>query len=69
MQISKEYRLFDKEFKSELCADDATFALDCSFESSKELINILEAFKLISGLKINNKKTSACIRNRILKKY
>ena len=51
--------LFDKEFKSKLFADDATFTLVCSFESYKELINILEAFKSISGLKLINKKTSA----------
>ena len=50
--------IFDKEFKSTLFADDATFALDGSFKSFNELINLLEAFKSISGLKLNNKKTS-----------
>ena len=59
--------IFDKEFKSTLFADDATFALDGSLKSFNELINILEAFKSISGLKLNNKKT--CITDRILKKY
>ena len=50
--------IFDKEFKSTLFADDATFALDGSLKSFNELINILETFKSISGLKLNNKKTS-----------
>ena len=50
--------IFDKEFKSKLFADDATFALDVFLKSFNGLINILEAFKSISGLKLNNKKTS-----------
>ena len=37
--------IFDKEFKSTLFAGFATFALDGSFKSFNELINILEAFK------------------------
>ena len=45
--------------KSTFFADDATFALDGSLKSFNELINTLEAFKSISGLKLNNKKTSA----------
>ena len=46
----KEIPIFYKPFKSTLFADDSTFALDGSFKSFIELINILEAFKSISGL-------------------
>ena len=35
-------------------ADDATFALDGTLNSFCELINVLEAFKSVSGLKLNN---------------
>ena len=38
-------------------ADDATFALDGTFNSFRELIDVLEAFKSVSGLKLNNKNT------------
>ena len=64
----KGIQIFDKDFKSTLFADDATFTLDGSFKSFNELINILEAFKSISGSKLNNKK-KLCITERILKKY
>ena len=50
--------IFDKDSKSTLFADDATFALDGSFKSFNELINILETFKSISGLKRNNIQTT-----------
>ena len=39
-------------------ADDATFALDGTFNAFHELINVLEAFKSVSRLKLNNKKTT-----------
>ena len=39
-------------------ADDTTFALDVTLNSFRELINVLEAFKSVSGLKLNNKKTT-----------
>ena len=44
------------EFKSTMFADDATFALDGTLNSFRELINVLEAFKSVSGLKLNNKE-------------
>ena len=50
--------MYDKEFKNTLFADDATFALDGSFKSFNDLINILDAFKSISGIKLYNKKNS-----------
>ena len=52
-----EYQYLIKKFKNTFFADDATFALVGSFKSFNELINILEVFKSISGLKLNNKKT------------
>ena len=48
--------LIGDEFKSTMFADDPTFALDGTFNSFRELINVLEAFKYDSGLKLNNKK-------------
>ena len=48
--------LFENDFKSSMFADDATFALDGTFNSLRELIDVLEAFKSVSGLKLNNKK-------------
>ena len=48
--------LFGNDFKSAMFADDATFALDGTFNSFQELIDVLEAFKSVSGLKLNNKK-------------
>ena len=50
--------LFGNELKSTMFADDATFALDGTLNSFRELINVLEAFKSVSGLKLNNKKTT-----------
>ena len=38
-------------------ADDATFAMDGSLKSFKTIIQILDDFKLISGLKLNVNKT------------
>ena len=49
--------LFGNDFKSSMFADDANFAFDGTFNSFQELINVLEAFKSVSGLKLNNKKT------------
>ena len=48
-------------------ADDATFALDGTFNSFCELIDGLEAFKSVSGLKLNNKKKH-CPTKRVFKK-
>ena len=59
--------LFGNDFKSSMCADDATFALDGTFNSFRELIDFLEAFKSVSGLKLNNKKH--CPTNRVFKKH
>ena len=44
------------EFKKSLFADDASFILDGSFKSFQTLIDILDNFRYISGLKINAKK-------------
>ena len=44
------------EVKSTLFADDATFVMDGSEESFTNLINILDQFERISGLKLNNSK-------------
>ena len=44
-------------------ADDATCALDGTFNSFRELIDVLEAFKSVSGLKLNHKKH--CPTNRV----
>ena len=46
-----------REFKCTMFADDATFAMDGSLKSFKALIQILDDFKLISGLKLNVNKT------------
>ena len=39
-------------------ADDVTFALDGAFNSFRELIDDLEAFKSVYGLKVNNIKNT-----------
>ena len=44
-------QLIGNEFKSTMFADDATFALDGTLNSFRELINVSEAFKSVSGLK------------------
>ena len=49
--------LFGNDFKISMFADDATFALNGTFNSFRELIDVLEAFKSFSVLKLNNKKT------------
>ena len=43
-------------FKKSLFADDASFILNGSFKSFQTLIDILDNFSYISGLKINAKK-------------
>ena len=48
------------EFKKSLFADDASFILDGSFKSFQTLIDILDNFSYISGLKINAKKCQFC---------
>ena len=44
-------------FKSKIFADESTFALNGTFNSSRELIECGEAFKSVSGLKLNNSET------------
>ena len=44
-----------QEFKKSLFADDASFILDGSFKSFQTLIEILDNFSYISGLKLNAK--------------
>ena len=48
--------LSGKEFRKSLFADDATFILNGSSKSFEILINILDTFANISGLKLNAKK-------------
>ena len=48
--------LIGNAFKSTMFADDATFALDGTLSSFHELIDVLKAFKSVSGLILNNKK-------------
>lgn len=48
--------LAGKEIKQTLFADDASFSVDGSEKSFKELIKTLEKFALISGLKLNKTK-------------
>ena len=47
----------NKEFKSTMFADDATFAMDGSLKTFLKLMHILDEFKQISGLKLNINKT------------
>ena len=51
-------QLIGNEFITTMFADDATFALDRTLNSFCELINVLEAFKSVSGLKLNHKKVT-----------
>ena len=44
-----------QELKKSLFPDDASFILDCSFKSFQTLIEILDNFSYISGLKLNAK--------------
>ena len=44
------------EIKSSLFADDATFTLDSSKESFESLINTMDNFSNIAGLKLNASK-------------
>ena len=46
----------DKEFKSTMIVDDATFAMDGSLKSFQKLEVLLNDFKSISGLKLNVNK-------------
>ena len=58
---------FGNVFKSSMIADYASFTLDGTFNSFHELIDVLEAFKSVSGLKLNNKKTLSY--NGVFKKH
>ena len=46
----------NQEFKRSLFADDASFILDGSLKSFETLIDVLDNFFLISGLKLNARK-------------
>ena len=48
------------EFKKSLFADDASYILDGSFKSFQTLIEILDNFSYISGLKLNAKNVKSC---------
>ena len=52
----KGIRFSGKEFRKSLFADDASFILDGSLRSFETLINILDNFAKISGLKLNARK-------------
>ena len=52
----KGIKLFKEEFKKSLFADDASFILDGSLKSLENLIDVLDNFSYISGLKLNAKK-------------
>ena len=52
----KGIKMFGEEFKKSLFADDASFILDGSLKSLENLIDILDNFSYISGLKLNAKK-------------
>ena len=55
-QDIKGIYIMNKEFKSSLFADDASFLLDGSLKSFETLIMILDNFYCVSGLKLNAKK-------------
>ena len=44
------------EFKKSVFADDASFILDCSIKSFEALVDVLDNYSYISGLKLNSKK-------------
>ena len=44
------------EFKKSLFADDASFILDGSIKSFEALVDVLDNYSYISGLKLNSKK-------------
>ena len=52
----KGVNLGDKEVKNTLFADDATFMTDGSRKSFETLIDVLDNFSFISGLKLNEQK-------------
>ena len=52
----KGIRFSGKELRKSLFADDASFILDGSLRSFETLINILDNFANISGLKLNARK-------------
>ena len=51
----KGIKLFKEEFKKSLFADDASFILDGSLKYLENLIDVLDNFSYISGLKLNAK--------------
>lgn len=52
----KGIRLVRETFKKSLFADDASFILDGSIRSFERLIDVLDNFSYVSGLKLNTKK-------------
>ena len=52
----KGIRFSGKEFRKSLFANDASFILDGSLRSFETLINVLDNFANISGLKLNARK-------------
>ena len=48
------------ELKKSLFADDASFILDGSFKSFQTLIETIDNFSYISGLKLNAKNVKSC---------
>ena len=48
------------EFKKSLFADDASFILDGSIKSFEALVDVLDNYSYISGLKLNSKNAKFC---------
>ena len=62
----KGITMFNREIKNTAFADDATFMLDGSQKTFLTLINKLNDFSRVSGLKLNSKK-SIILRSGSLK--
>ena len=52
----KGFKLSREVFKKSLFADDASFILDGSLKSLENLIDVMDNFSYLSGLKLNTKK-------------
>ena len=55
-QDIKGIKICDQEVKNTLFADDATFITDGTNKSFKTLVDVLDNFSFLSGLKLNTKK-------------
>ena len=53
----KGVKLVSDDIKNTMFADDATFITDGSESSIKAIINDIDRFSMLSGLKLNRKKT------------